>query len=209
MVIEFTGNYQDLSTEMGFQYKFFCQHCNSGYMSAFERNELGVAGELLRGASNFLGGIFSKEVDVAGTLQKVVGGPRHDASLRNAVDEIRPLFKQCRHCGTWCCEQVCWNHDATMCKRCAPIADEIETSARSRHVETELSNDMNLEEQKRMEAKSHQVEAPCSNCGGATLGKKFCPECGKPTASEARICSKCGARGVPGTKFCGECGNHY
>ena len=28
--IEFTGNYQDLSTESGFQFKFFCERCQNG-----------------------------------------------------------------------------------------------------------------------------------------------------------------------------------
>ena len=49
--IDFTGNMQDLSTDVGFQFKFYCEQCGSGYMSTFQRNDLGMAGELLRGAS--------------------------------------------------------------------------------------------------------------------------------------------------------------
>ena len=33
--IEFTGNYEDLSTDKGYQFKFFCEKCGNGYMSSF------------------------------------------------------------------------------------------------------------------------------------------------------------------------------
>jgi hypothetical protein len=34
-LIEFTGNYNDLSTQQGFQWEFFCERCGNGYRSAF------------------------------------------------------------------------------------------------------------------------------------------------------------------------------
>ena len=42
--IEFTQNYTDLSTDQGFQFKFFCERCGDGFMSSFQQNPLGMAG---------------------------------------------------------------------------------------------------------------------------------------------------------------------
>ncbi len=205
--IEFTGNYEDLSTDMGFQFKFICERCSNGYMSSYQSNKLGMAGGFLRGASNFIGGPLGRGADSAYDVQQAVGGKQHDAALRKAVVEIKPLFKQCRNCGNWLCEQVCWNPGANMCKECAPVAEEIETRVRAQFVETQVNNDTFLEENVRMSEKGKEVAAKCSSCGAATQGKKFCPSCGAPAkAATAGFCGDCGARAAPGAKFCGECG---
>ena len=41
--IWFTGNYEDLSTDKGYQFKFRCVKCSNGYMSSFQTSALGVA----------------------------------------------------------------------------------------------------------------------------------------------------------------------
>jgi hypothetical protein len=205
--IEFTGNYDDLSTDMGFQFKFVCERCDSGYQSSYQSNKLGVLGGFLRGASNFVGDSVGRGADSAYDVQQAIGGKQHDAALRKAVEEIRPLFKQCRKCGNWMCEEICWNANATMCKECAPVAEELETSIRAQFVETQVNNDQFLEENLRMSAKGKEVAAKCGSCGTKTLGKKFCPSCGAAAAvAAAPFCAQCGARATPGAKFCGECG---
>ena len=40
--IEFTGNYEDLSTDRGYQFKFYCEKCHNGYMSSFKASKLGM-----------------------------------------------------------------------------------------------------------------------------------------------------------------------
>ncbi len=37
MAIAFVQNYQDLSTDRGYQFKFNCDHCNNGFMTASRR----------------------------------------------------------------------------------------------------------------------------------------------------------------------------
>lgn len=206
--IEFTGNYDDLSTDMGFQFKFNCERCGNGYMSSYQTNKLGMAGGLLRGASSFIGSSLGRGADSAYEVQKAVGGKQHDSALRDAVKEIKPLFKQCRTCGNWLCEQVCWNKSANMCKQCAPVAEEVETRVRAQFVETQVNNDTFLEENVRMSERGKEVAAKCAGCGAATMGKKFCPGCGTPVAvaAAAAFCGECGARATPGAKFCAECG---
>ncbi len=205
--IEFTGNYDDLSTDTGYQFKFNCERCGNGYMSSYRSNKLGVAGGLMRGASNFMGGMLGRGADSAYDIQRAGGGKGHDDALQAAVTEIKPLFKQCRSCGNWLCEQVCWNGPANMCKDCAPVAEEVETRARAQFVETQVNNDQFLEENIRMSEKGKEVAQKCSACGAATLGKKFCPSCGKPAdIAVAAFCGECGKKTAPGAKFCGECG---
>lgn len=208
--IEFTGNYEDLSTDTGYQFRFLCERCGNGYMSSYRANKLGVAGGLMRGASNLMGGVLGRGADSAYDIQRAIGGKGHDGALREAVAEIRPLFKQCRNCGNWLCEQVCWNKNANMCKACAPVAEEVETRVRSQFVETQVNNDQFLEENIRMGAKGTEVAAKCSKCGAPTMGKKFCPSCGEKTeATAAAFCGECGAKAPPGGKFCGECGAKF
>jgi hypothetical protein len=205
-VIEFTDNYEDLSTDQGFQFKFRCERCGDGFLSSFQTNTLGMAGSLLRGASSLLGGVFGNVANSTYEVQRAVGGPQHDAAVRAAVEEVKPLFRKCRRCGDWMCEKTCWNPSGNMCKQCAPIAEEEESSIRSERVRTQVTNDLFLEENQRMSAKGKQVAAKCE-CGAPTLGKKFCPSCGKKLAASATpFCGDCGAKLSPGAKFCGECG---
>lgn len=204
--IPFTDNYEDLSTKRGFQFKFNCERCGNGYMSSFQANNLGQASGLLEAASSVFGGIFGSLSSGASSLQEVIGGSQHDDALKAAVEEIRPLFIQCRRCGQWTCEQICFNGTAKMCKACAPIAEEEETALRAGHVQTQVTNDLFLEENKRMSEKAKAVAGKCAHCGVATLGKKFCPGCGKPTAAAVQNCPQCGSKVTPGAKFCGDCG---
>ena len=48
VAIRFTGNYEDLSTDRGYQFKFFCEKCNNGYMSSFKTSTMGVLGSAAR-----------------------------------------------------------------------------------------------------------------------------------------------------------------
>ncbi len=203
--IEFTQNHEDLSTDVGFQFKFFCERCGDGFMSTFDRNMLGTAGGLLRSASGFLGDMFGRAADSAYEVQRAVGGASHDAALKAAVAEIKPLFKKCRRCGNWLCEKTCWNGGAGMCKNCAPVSEEEETALRATAVREQVSNDVAIEEEERIVAKTRAVKAPCPKCGAATLGQKFCPECGTKIET-ARFCEGCGKKLAPKAKFCGDCG---
>src|SRR5258708_3217467 len=55
-LIEFVQNYEDLSTDMGYQFKFHCDPCHNGHMSRFNRSAAQsadhVQGVDMRGAAN-------------------------------------------------------------------------------------------------------------------------------------------------------------
>src|SRR5436305_15296231 len=89
--IEFVQNYDDLSTDLGFQFKFHCDRCGNGFQSRFISNKVGMAGGLLRAAGGLLGGVLGNAGNSAYEIQRAVGGPAHDNALREAVQEIKPL----------------------------------------------------------------------------------------------------------------------
>ena len=203
--IEFTDNYQDLSTDTGYQFKFICQGCGNGYMSSWKANKLGVAGGLLRGAGDLLGGIFGRASSSAYDIQRAVGGSAHDSALQEAVEEIRHLFVQCKRCGQWVCRDICWNAERSLCKACAPILQR-ELAAKQASIAVEQA-DQKLREQDLLEGVNLKATAAvlCPTCGAEAKGGKFCPDCGAPLVPRTE-CPKCGAKLSEGSKFCGECG---
>ena len=204
--IEFTDNVEDLSTETGFQFKFHCEGCGSGYMSSWRANKLGVAGSLLRGAGNIFGGMLGRATQSAYDIQNAVGGPAHDTAMQEAVDEIRPLFLQCKRCGNWVCKEICWNADRTLCKNCAPILQR-ELAAKQASIQIEQAEEK-LRAQDLTEGINLKAEATvlCPTCGvEAKAGAKFCAACGGNMAPKTE-CPKCGTKVAAGDKFCPECG---
>src|SRR5205823_5931064 len=85
--IRFTGNYEDLSTDRGYQFKFYCEKCSNGYMSTFKTSTMGTLSSAARVAGNLFGGIFGGVADSSYEIQRAVGGPAHDSALKEAVDE--------------------------------------------------------------------------------------------------------------------------
>lgn len=199
--IKFTGNYQDLSTDKGYQFKFCCEKCGNGHLSTFRASTLGMASSALRAAGNLFGGMLGNAANSAYEIQRAVGGTAHDAALKEAAEEISKEFKQCSRCGKWVCEQICWNAKANLCESCAPdLAEETavaQAQAARQDVQTQLSNPAPA-----------AAQAACPACGAKIQGGKFCPECGKAVSTKKR-CGKCGVESDGNPKFCPECGNKY
>ena len=84
-LIAFVQNYEDLSTDRGFQFKFHCDKCGNGHMSRFEASVVGTAGSLLRAAGGIFGGFLSNAGNSAYEVQQAVGGKAHDDALESAV----------------------------------------------------------------------------------------------------------------------------
>ena len=55
-MIKFTANYDDLSTDRGYQFKFHCDKCGNGYMSRFQPSLTGTAGGVAGMLSNLITG---------------------------------------------------------------------------------------------------------------------------------------------------------
>ncbi|BCM89422.1 hypothetical protein IAD21_01268 [Abditibacteriota bacterium] len=216
--VPFTDNVQDLSTDKGFQFKFCCERCGNGYMSSFQYNALGVAGSALDVANGLFGGIFGRAASSAYDVQRMVGGPAHDAAMRQAVAEVSPEFNQCPRCGQWVCRTVCWNGDRHQCASCSPKMDHelaaIESDGTVHQLRQQAYNgtvDLTSGVTLNSAAAGQQSVAATMTCAcGAQIarGAKFCPECGRKVELKQK-CPQCGVESVPNAKFCAECGHHF
>ena len=203
--VEFTQNVQDLSTDNGFQFKFICDTCRNGYLSTWKANKAGIAGSVLRSASGLFSGLLGRAMSSSYDVQKAVGGPAHDAAMTEAVEEIKPLFVQCKRCGKWVCHEICWNAERSLCKECAPILQR-ELAASQAKITVEQAEEK-LRSQPLTEGINLTATAAvlCPKCGAEAKGGKFCPACGAPLVPK-KECSRCGAKMEPDAKFCPECG---
>jgi hypothetical protein len=227
-LIKFVRNYDDLSTDRGYQFKFHCDKCGNGFLSTFETSTIGTAGSLLRAAGGLFGGWASSAGNSAYEIQRQVGGKAHDAALQRAVEEAKQHFHQCSRCGKWVCPEVCWNAQAGQCEECAPDYDEELASSharakadaareqlheRARGTDYASKLDMGAGSVLRAPAPSEQQQpgavsavANCASCGADTGRGKFCPECGTPVRPAKPTCGACGHQPEGGPKFCPECG---
>jgi hypothetical protein len=204
-LIELTDNCEDLSTDKGFQFRFFCEHCGNGFMTSFRVNKLGMAQGLLGAAGRLFGGALDRAADSAYEIQRSVGGPAHDTALKEAVEEVKAHFEQCSRCGQWVCPERCWNAERGLCENCAPDFTEELAQAqqeamldqmRQKVREQDLVGDLDL---------SSPARTMCPSCGAKAGSGKFCQECGQPLSAKTE-CERCGAKLAPGAKFCTECG---
>ena len=213
-LIRFTANNQDLSTDRGYQFKFFCDKCGNGHMSRFQPSLTGTAGGLLRAAGGIFGGILSSAGNSAYEVQRAIGGKAHDNAFEKAVEEAKEYFKQCTRCGKWICPDVCWNAKAGLCEACAPDFEEDfaahKAQAMNQAAQQQLYDKARQTEYASATDMSAGASAPsatlsCPSCGAKTTGSKFCPECGGPLQIKL-TCSGCGFQPEGAPKFCPECG---
>ncbi|HWR37373.1 MAG TPA: zinc ribbon domain-containing protein [Clostridia bacterium] len=202
--IQFTENHEDLSTENGYQFKFYCDRCRNGYMSTFQASAIGAAGSLLRAAGNIFGGALSSAGSGSYEIQRAIGGKAHDEAMKKAVEEIKSQFHQCKRCGKWVCPDNCWNRQRGMCSDCAPdIQAELAAAQVQATIEQIQEGVRKVDFTKELDL-SGEVTATCPKCGARATGK-FCLECGTPVTPKKK-CSNCSASFNEGAKFCPECG---
>lgn len=206
--IQFVKNYNDLCTDQGFQFEFFCDRCGSGFRTRFKGMKGAMLSEALESAGGFFGGILGRAAQLGDQVRSVAWEKGHDAAFEEAVNEIKPDFVQCPRCSTWVCRKSCWNTKKGLCKQCAPdMGVEMAAAQASRSVEEVWAHACMSEEDKKLSAENWRegVRASCPKCEAPLqVNAKFCPECGeKLTASH---CTQCGAKLSPDAKFCAECG---
>ena len=208
--IEFTRNYNDLSTQHGFQFEFNCDRCGNGTRTNFKPFALGAVSGALDTASSLLGGIFGSASDVSNRVTEAQRERAREAALLETIQQIRPLFVQCPRCQSWVCRKGCWNTKRGLCKGCAPdLGVEMSAAQASRSVEEVWAHAAMAEEDKQLAEGNWRetIRASCPECGAPqATNAKFCPECGAKLKAAAH-CPECGTKLQPGAKFCGDCGH--
>ncbi len=136
MLKAFTRNYEDNSTEAGFQFTFYCDLCHDGYKSSFVESETYKKGSLLRGVTGgarvlggLLGGRLGNAVWNAGyggdILSERFEGmspewqKEHEKAFEYAQNEAQRHFHRCHKCRQWVCDAD-FNEDEGLCVECAP-----------------------------------------------------------------------------------------
>jgi len=197
----FTRNYSDLSDDKGYQFEFRCDHCGSGYRSEFIRSNLGTAGSVLSGASNFLGGLWGAS-NAVNSAKDFVDRDARDDALEKAANEIMPLFTRCAACSAWV-DETCFNRDRNLCTNCAPnLAAEMERERSS--TEIDQMRDA-VRAQTVFSGDTSARKTVCPSCDKPVGSEKFCANCGTPLATAH--CTQCGAELPTGARFCGNCGS--
>ncbi|HXX92059.1 MAG TPA: zinc ribbon domain-containing protein [Planctomycetota bacterium] len=204
-LIEFVKNYEDLSTDQGYQFKFFCDKCGGGWLSEFQTSVTGMAGGLLRAAGSFFGGVLGRAASSEYELRRAVQGPGHDAALKRAIEEGKVRFKKCSRCGKWVCPDTCWNASKGLCEECAPDLLEEAAAAQAQAAKEQVIAKAKGVDQTHGLDLSSDLKLRCPQCNAQVQGGKFCPDCGAPLAPKGQ-CKQCGTQMKPDAKFCPECG---
>ena len=197
-MLQFVANYDDLSTDKGYQFKFHCDKCRNGYMSRYQTNTMGVASSLLSAAGSLFGGLFNDAGHAAYQVQRAVGGKAHDEALALAVQEGKQHFKQCTRCGQWVCPDVCWNHQAGLCETCAPDEQEELAAQQARATSEQIYTKTRAQDYtQELDFLSRGGIVQCPSCHARLApGQKFCAACGHSvaaaTSAQGRFCTGCG-----------------
>lgn len=219
MLHSFTRNHNDLSTDAGFQFEFFCDCCGNGVKSTFipsttygkkQKNQrLGglssAIGGLIGGVGGDIGHAIQRGSDFIGNRfegESPQWRKEYEAAFDEAQAEVRPEFRKCPSCNQWVCAD-CWNEEEGLCTACAPR--EASYVAKARNEAMRRNIDEAAENSVVWHGKIETRTTICPSCGKPAGQGKFCNECGAPLGTQR--CPNCGAQVALGLKFCGECGS--
>ena len=215
----FTRNYNDYSSEAGFQFEFYCDQCGNGYKSSFKESSTYSTrkkGDALSRGAGLLGGFIG---GVAGEIGHVVengigqfsgnidtGNPQwhreHESAFNAAQSEAAQHFRKCPGCSSWVCTD-CWNAAEGLCTNCAPREAAYVAQARNQAMRNNI--DAAVENANVWHGRLEVQTTTCPGCGRPVEGGAFCNYCGTPLAQDK--CPQCGNPVSPGSAFCNRCGS--
>lgn len=218
MLQAFTRNYQDNSTEAGFQFTFYCDNCNDGFKSSFIQSETYKRGKSIRAISqgaNILGNLVGGRLSNVGwaashggdILSERFNGmspewqKEHESAFARAQNEAQQNFHRCHSCHKYVCD-ACHNEDEGLCVVCAPRQEVYVAKARADAMRRNIDETGQTATvwQGNIESKT----TVCPTCGKPAGTGKFCNNCG--ASMDLKTCAKCGAKNSLAVRFCNNCG---
>jgi hypothetical protein len=215
-LIGFTDNFEDNSTEAGFQFTFYCDICREGFKTRFIEAKTYKKGRFFKG----LGSFISTAADLTGhgSVSSGAGWTRdilserfegmspdwhkeHEKAFESAQNELKQHFQRCPKCTKFVCTND-WNEESGLCTECAPREATEVAAARAQKMVQDIQTKAAKTEV--FKGKIEARQTLCPKCGKSAGNGKFCNNCGAPLVGVA--CPKCKKVNPPGTKFCGDCG---
>ncbi|UWG99146.1 zinc ribbon domain-containing protein [Dehalobacter sp. DCM] len=220
MLKAFTRNYEDNSTDAGFQFTFYCDNCQDGYKSSFIESETYKRGKGLRGlaaGAGILGGLLGGKLSSIGyaaargtdILSERFEGmspewqKEHEKAFELAQNEAGQHFHRCHSCHQYVCDD-CFNEDEGLCVACAPRQEVYVSKARADAMKRNI--DEAGESSTVWQGKIESKTTICSTCGKPAGNGKFCNNCGASMAM--KICPQCGSKNAQTVRFCNNCGTN-
>lgn len=210
---DFVRNYDDMSDDHGFSFKFKCDICGDGFLTKYREAPFAKARGILGAASSLSSGIGGRFGGMAGSSYGAgsAAGYMHDAKWREAHEkaldegmaEARGHFTKCPGCTKYV-DATCWNEQALMCVECSPRQAVAVQKARAQAFGQKASEAMMAQDYSAEIKGAEEVKILCPSCGKPTSSGKFCEVCGAPLSKSE--CSNCGAKISPGARFCNNCG---
>jgi hypothetical protein len=220
MLQAFTRNYQDNSTDAGFQFTFYCDVCHDGYKSSFIESttykKKGVLRGLGQGASilgSLVGGRASSLGYGAGRVTDILSRTfegkspewqkEHEQAFARAQNEAKQHFHRCPSCSKYVCDH-CYNEDEGLCVSCAPRQEIAVAKARA----DAMKRNINTVGQTATvwQGKIESKTTICPQCGKPAGSGKFCNNCG--ASMDLKECPNCGAKNAQTVRFCNNCGQN-
>jgi len=219
MLTSFTRNYEDNSTDAGFQFTFYCDICNDGFKSSFIESETYSKGRGLRGlaqGAGVLGGLVGGRFGSLGNSLERGGNilserfegmspdwqKAHEKAFEQAQREAQEHYHRCHSCHKWVCD-VDHNEDEGLCVECAPRQEVYVAKAKAEAMKRNIDEASETATVWKGTIESKTIT--CHSCGKPAGAGKFCNNCGASMALNK--CPSCGKENAQGVKFCNECGS--